>query len=161
MAIGFALPQVTESEEFPLIPEGLYICRLKTMENMGPGMSFNGEEPKDRIRWVFEIEEVISGDDESEDFVGQDLHAWSSWSMNVKANMYKWSCALLGREIEKHENIRTEDLIGKRARVNIEHYEKKNGETGHRPASMLRVATKKKRAPAPVVEAEDDDPDLF
>ncbi len=158
MATGFALPKVTETSEFPLVPEGLYLFRLKSMENMGLGASFDGKEPKERVRWIFEIEEVISGDDESEDFVGQDFHAWTSYTMNIKSTMYKWATALLGREIDKDEEVGVDDLLGKRGRANVEHYEKKSGDTGHRIASMIKNKAPKKPKPVPV---EDDDDELF
>lgn len=160
MTTGFALPTVSEAAEFPLVPEGFYVFRLKAMENAGLGKSFDDKPPKERVKWIFTIEEVISADDEAEDFVGEEFWAWTTLSMNTRATMYGWAVALLGREIEEGEEIDSAHLIGKRARANIEHYKKLNEDTGHRIASLIKMTKAKKASkPTPVVEDDEDEDD--
>ena len=162
MTTGFQIPAVSDTAEFPLVPEGLYMFKLKAMEAAGLGRSFDDKPPKERVKWIFEIESVISADEEAEDFVGEEFWAWTTLSMNKRATMYEWAVALLGREIAEGENINASDLLGKRGRATIVHYEKLNGETGHKIDSMLKTVNKKKAGkPAPPpVDADDDEEDF-
>lgn len=161
MTTGFQIPAVSDAAEFPLVPEGLYMFKLKSMESAGLGRSFDDKPPKERIKWVFEIESVISADEEAEDFVGEEFWAWTTLSMNKRATMYEWAVALLGREIAEGENINASDLIGKRGRATIVHYDKLSGDTGHKIDSMLKPVGKKKPAKPAPVETEDEDFDEF
>lgn len=156
-----AIPAATDGEAFEILPEGLYMFKLAGMENMGPGQAFDNErEPKDRIKWVFQIESVISGDDDAEERVGEEVWFFTSLSMHRKATMRAWCEGLLGREIAEGEAVDTSDLIGKKGRANIVHYKKLTGDTGHKIASILKATTKKKAAPV-VEEPEEEDEELF
>lgn len=159
----FALPPATDGEAFEILPEGLYLFQLRGMENMGPGQAFDNErEPKDRIKWIFSIEDVISAEDEAEDRIGEEVWFFTSLSMHRKATMRAWAEGLLGREIADNERVDAGDLIGKRGRANIVHYKKLSGDTGHKIASMLKVSKSKRTKSAPPVEEDDeDDDDLF
>lgn len=153
---GLTLPPASDTEEFEILPEGLYLMRLKDMTNEGPGRSFDdNSEPKDRIKWVFALEEVISGDDEAEERVGEEAWFWTSLSMHRKATMRGWAEGLLGREIDDNERVDAADLIGKNGRVNIIHYKKLTGDTGHKIASILKAKPGKKARP--VVDEEDEE----
>lgn len=157
-ATNISIPAATDGESFEILPEGLYEFRLVGMENMGPGQAFDNErEPKDRIKWVFEIESVISGDDEAEERVGEQVWFFTSLSMHRKATMRAWCEGLLGREIAEGEAVDASDIIGKRGRANIVHYKKLTGDIGHKIASLLKPVSNKKRKPAPVVEDTDED----
>ena len=157
MTSTFSLPPATDGESFEILPEGLYLFQLLDMENMGPGQAFDNErEPKDRIKWVFEVMEVISGDEDAEERIGEEVWFFTSLSMHRKATMRAWAEGLLGREIEGNERVDASDLIGRQGRANIVHYKKLSGDTGHKIASMLK-ATKPKRKPTRVVEEDDDE----
>ena len=160
---NFSIPAATDGESFEILPEGLYQFRLADMENMGPGQAFDNErEPKDRIKWVFEIESVISGDEEAEERVGEQVWFFTSLSMHRKSTMRAWCEGLIGREIAEGENVSADDMIGKRGRANIVHYKKLTGDTGHKIASLLKPVNKKRAAKPEPVEAEaDEDFDEF
>lgn len=99
-------------------PVGLYQVRLKdlieeTIQNprFGDG---------NRIRWVFLIEDVIdSDDDKADEKVGEELWAWTSYSMARKATARKYAEALNGEPIADDVEFDIEQLKGKRAKANI------------------------------------------
>lgn len=165
---GYQLPEVTEAGEFELVPPGMYRFRLADMEDAGLGMSFNGEKPKPRTKWVFEIVEVISGDEEADDFVGKEFWAWTSTNMNVRSTMYKWVAALLGDDLDIGSTPSTSDLIGKTMRATIVHYAiekgERKGEIRHKIDSVMKDASRRRKAappPPPDPEGFDDEEDEF
>lgn len=165
VSTGYALPAVTDAGEFELFPPGVYRFRLKDLEDAGMGMSFNGETPKPRTKWVFETVDVISGDEDAEEFVGREFWAWTPTNMNKRALMYEWACALLGEAPAVGTVPRTSDLIGKTLRATIINFQiekgEKKGEWRHKIASVMRDQQRKKRKPPVDPEGFDDDDDEF
>lgn len=164
------LPEAT-SGEFTLVPEATYLMTLTDMQPAEQNENSPFYDPdRPRVRWIFKIQQVLDGepDDEGndpEEFVGQDFHGYTSLSMHKRATMRAWAQGLLGREIADGERVESSDLIGKSGRCLVEHYEKQNGNTGHRIASIrpYRKAGSRRPKPAPVVEDDefDDDGDPF
>ena len=165
--MAIALPEAN-SGEFTLMPEATYLMKLKDMQPAEQDENSPFYDPsKPRVRWIFEVVQVLDGepDDEGndpEDFVGEEFHGYTSLNMHKRATMRGWAQGLLGREIEDGERVESSDLIGKAGRCNVIHYEKQNGSTGHKIESIrpYRKNGKAKAKPA-TEEPEDDGDDLF
>lgn len=163
--MSFALPVAT-SGEFELTPAGLYVFELRELETgIAGNPEFGGGE---RVKWIFDIVQVISGDEDSEDFVGKDFWAWTSFTMGRKSNMRAWAEALIGREIVDGEEVTSDMLIGQRMRANVGHYKKQSGDTGAKIVSALpqrKAKAKKSAVPPPTdpqgFEDEGDDGEDF
>lgn len=152
------LPTVTESE-FKVTPEGVYIMSLKDFEDGIEGNpQFGGGE---RCRWIFTIDRVVSALDEevAEEQVGEEFWSWTSKNMSTRSNMYRYICALIGRQLTAGDIIDTDDLIGKQVKVQVVEYEKADGTTGTKIGGMqpFKAAGRKK---APVIEEELEDDEL-
>lgn len=154
------LPAVTETD-FTVTPEGIYIMSLKDFEDGIEGNpQFGGGE---RCRWVFQIEQVVSSlDEDAEDQVGEEFWAWTSKNMSKRANMYKYICALMGRTLEAGENANTDDLMGRKVKVQVIEYDKADGSVGTKIGGMQPFkANNRKKAAVQAdngFEADADDP---
>lgn len=144
----FSLPKAN-NVEFTLVPPGLYVMRLKEMQGGIPGNPDFADKDgnvKNRVRWVFTIEDVIDAvDEDADEFIGEEFWAFTSETMGRKATMRAWVEALLGREVEEDDDLTNDDLVGKTARCTVIHYQKMNGDTGHKISSMLKAKPAKKR----------------
>lgn len=156
------LPAVTESE-FTVTPEGVYIMSLKDFEDGIEGNpQYGGGE---RCRWVFTIERVVSAldDEAAAEQVGEEFWAWTSKTMSTRSNMYKYITALVGRPLAAGEQIDTDDLIGRKVKVNVVEYEKADGSVGTKIGGMqpFKANGRKKAQPEPEFdnfEADAGDP---
>lgn len=156
--MSFALPKPS-NQDFRLTPPGLYLMKLKSMEETD-GVDFTTQQPTKRMRWIFSIERVIDSNEpeEAEELVGEEFWAWTSITMGRKATMRAYVEALLGRPVEPDEEITTDDLLGKRLKATVAHYQKQNGETG---SKISGVVPYKAKTVARAAAAEDEERDLF
>lgn len=163
-----SLPEAS-SGEFTLFPEATYLMQLKEMQPAEQDESSPYYDPdRPRVLWIFTVKQVLDGeaDDEGnnpEDFVDTEFHGYTSLNMHKRATMRAWAQGLLGREIADGEKVESSDLIGKVGRCNVVHYEKQNGNTGHKIESIrpYRKATGGKKAAKPVEVddvADDEEP---
>ncbi len=159
--MSFALPTVTDSG-FEQCPQGLYVLRLKEMEDGIEGREEFGS--GERVKWVFEITRVIDAEpNESsrdnpdpksiEEWVGEEFWAFTAKSMNAKATMKAWAEALLGRELTKQDNLNASDLLGKSAKATVG-----RGQTGRQKiTSLMPIKTKTKPKPVDDLDEADDE----
>jgi hypothetical protein len=161
--MSFALPTVTDSG-FEQCPQGLYVLRLKEMEDGIEGREEFGS--GERVKWVFEITRVIDAEpNESsrdnpdpksiEEWVGEEFWAFTSKSLNVKATMKAWAEALLGREITPADagKLQSSDLLGKSAKATVG-----RGQTGRQKiTSLMPIKTKTKPKPVDDLDEADDE----
>lgn len=158
--MAITLPEAN-SGEFTLIPEATYLMKLKDMQPAEQDESSPYYDPtKPRVRWVFEIVQVLDGEpdddgNDPEDFVGTEFHGYTSLNMHKRATMRAWAQGLLGREVEDGEQIDSTDLIGKTGRCNVVHYEKQNGNDGHKIESIRPFRGNGRKAPRKVEEEEE------
>ncbi|HQX61840.1 MAG TPA: hypothetical protein PK593_00125 [Thermomicrobiales bacterium] len=155
--MSFTLPAATEGT-FEQCPQGLYVFKLKAMEDGIEGREeYGGGE---RVKWVFEIARVIDANENEptrdvpnpktiEDWVGEEFWAFTSKSMNSKATMRAWAEALLGREIAEGESLSASDLLGKAAKATVG-----RGQTGRQKITSMMPLKKK---PKPVDDEADDE----
>lgn len=136
--MAFTLPKATNTE-FSAIPVGLYVVRLKAMEEQEPQASQFSDEPKASVKWIFTIEQVIDAndEDEAEAKVGEEVWVFSSITMGKKAKMRAFAEALLGRAIDEKESITDEMLIGKRAKASIIPHTKTDGSETTKIGSLV------------------------
>lgn len=158
----FTLPKASDQVGYEQCPVGLYVFRVKEMQDGIEGSAeYGGGE---RVKWVFTVERVIDANDPEptadnpdpksvEDWVGEEVWGFTSLSMNKKATMRSWAEALLGREIPEGEALMASDLIGKRAKATVG-----RGQTGRQKiTSLVPYKPKQRQAPADV-EPEDEGP---
>lgn len=133
----FTLPKANNSEFSP-IPVGLYIVRLKSLEQQEPRPSQFSDEPQATAKWVFTVEQVIdSNDEDAEEKVGEELWGFTSITMGKKSKMRLWTEALLGRAVTEDDDIPTTALIGKRAKATIIPHTKQDGTETTKIGSMV------------------------
>lgn len=147
--MAITLPEANNSE-FTGVPVGLYLVRLKAMEEQEPRPSQFHEEPQATMRWVFVIEEVIdSNDEEAEEKVGEELWGFTSITMGKKAKMRAWSEALLGRPMADKEKVTDEMLVGKRAKATVIPHTRQDGTETTKIGSMVPYKSRGNGRPEP------------
>lgn len=152
--MGRALPTVNNTV-FNLIGEGLYLATLKDVGEPRTTVSPKfGEQTQVRLIW--HIEGVLDGEDDNEEYIGEEIWDYCGWTMGKKAKLRQRIQAALGRDLEEGEELNTDDILGKRVKLNIEHYSKEDGTKGQKVASAMAYRTKKKRRP---VDPTDEDID--
>jgi hypothetical protein len=144
-------------------PAGTYVVSLKAMDdadgNFGP-----------QWKWIFEIEQVIhSNDDEAEEFVGAELHGYSSTGLGPRHKARQWIEALMNQKLDEGDPVHESDLIGRKATATVIEYRREDGtdgtkiatEGGIQPYKKRKKGSKPKPPPEPEYdddEDEDDDP---
>lgn len=151
--MGLAFPK-PKNADFKLVGEGLYLASLK---HIGEPEKKTSEKYGDsvQVRLVWLIEGVLDDEEDNEEFIGEEVWDFCTWSTGKKAKLRARIDALLGRPFEDDEDLNVDDVLGKRVKLNVEHYTKGNGDTGQKVASALAYRTKKKRRP--VEDDEDGD----
>jgi hypothetical protein len=130
------LPKATNTD-FVQTPAGVYRMKLKDMEEREQPSYDDPTVTETRVQWTFEIEDVVSGDDKCEDFIGQEFWAWTSKTMGRKAKMREWAEALVGRPIDDDEELDpSQDLLGRRVVATVVAYIKMNGQPGTKLGSV-------------------------
>lgn len=127
MAITFAAP--TESAQ--RLPAGEYIMTLADIEEAEPS-SFNPS--VQRLKFIFTVKEVAAidtyPDDVDEDntdaldafdesLVGKDHWEWTNNTMGANSTLRSWLTGMLGRTIEKNDNLAPDQFTGKDYKVTL------------------------------------------
>ncbi len=142
-------------------PAGIYRMKLLSMsdatlnEEGNPVRLDKNGNAVARAKWVFEIETVINGDEECEEYIGREHWEWTTMSRHVKANMRQWAEALLDRPVSDDEPLGSADLIGKRAVVTIGPVA--NPQTGTTSIKVSGMSPFKRRGKEAVIEADPED----
>lgn len=140
-------------------PAGQYVVSLARIEDadgeFGP-----------QYKWIYEVESVIhSNDDEADEFIGAELHGYSSVGLGPRHKARAWVEALTQRAMEPGENVDEDDLIGRKAVANVIAYKRNDGTEATKIATeggiqpYKKKSKKKKPAPAPEPEPEESDDD--
>lgn len=143
---------ITEGQEFDSPPAGVYAAVCK-------GITPDTGQFGDSYKWVWELSEVLSteDDDTAEDFIGEEIWGWSSQSASTKGKFVKWAAAHLGVvALDKGDSVDTDDFIGATVRLLLESTTKDDGTSGHKVGGV-GVYKAKKTVSQPQREVEDDD----
>lgn len=150
--MALAFPTV-KNTEFKLVGEGLYLASLKDVgEPRESESALYGKSTQVRLIWS--IEQVLDGEEDNEDSIGEEVWEYCTWSLGKKAKLRTRLEALLGRTLEEGEELNVSDVLGKRVKLNVVHYEKNDGTQGQKVASAVAYKAKKRRQ---VIEEDDDD----
>lgn len=149
------LGTVTNSVGGVAPPAGQYVVSMARLEDadgeFGP-----------QWKWIFEVEQVIhSNDDEAEDFIGEELHGYTSTGLGPRHKARAWVEALMGQKLDEGEAVEEADLIGRKAIANVIEYKRNDGTEATKIAtegglSPYKKKSKKKSAPPPEPEDEED-----
>lgn len=156
--MAITIPTADASTTRERTPAGIYRMKLIRMEDAtndkdgNPMRLDKNGNPVKRAMWVFEIEDIINGGDECEDFIGKEHFEWTTLSRHVKANMRIWTEALLNRAVTDDEPLSDAELVGKRAIVTVGPVT--NPQTGAVSIKVSGMAPFKRRGNAQQTEVE-------
>lgn len=163
--MGITIPTANASTSRERTPAGIYRMKLARMEDAtndregNPMRLDKNGNPVPRALWVFEIEDIINGGDECEDFIGKEHFEWTTLSRHPKANMRIWTEALLDRAVSDDEPLSDAELVGKRAIVTVGPVT--NPQTGTVSIKVSGMAPFKRRGKVQQAEPEmENDNDL-
>lgn len=133
-------------------PEGTYLVQLKRIERTDPTQY----SPDGQFKWVAIIDEVMVGDDDAEEKLGEELWAYS----NILPNGYgpksksrqNWE-AFAGRDLEDGEAMTGEAIYGNFALAYVVPHTKADGSKTTKVERFAK-APKKRKAKA---QADDED----
>jgi hypothetical protein len=129
------------NQSFTPMTQGLYDMEVVGMEKMPPSGQY-ADNNKFRILIRLIVRGVIDANDVTAvKHLGSEFWGFCADSMHVKSTMRPWTEALLGRPLVDGERLTAQDLIGKRAKVQIVHYRREDGKTGDKIGSMAPLKT--------------------
>lgn len=144
-------PKPTRADNNEL-PAGLYRIRLKDVVSETRPKYDKPDEEEQRCKWILEIEDVVSGEDDAYEHVGQEHWHWTSVSMGAKAAMRNHIEAFLGRQVDWDEDVAVADVIGRRAIATVDYPVKPNGDKSDR-RKIVSMAPYRRRQEAVAVGA--------
>lgn len=169
--VTFAAP----TEAGPRLPAGEYIMTLKDIEE-AEASTFNPD--TQRLKFIFTVQsveaideypvDVEDDDDALEAFdaslVGKDHWEWCNNKMGGNSTLRRWLTGMLGRTIEKHDNLDPDQFIGKPYKVmlGLENYViQQTGQAGEKftikTIKPYKEPRRRTRQAAPDPEGFDDD----
>lgn len=135
------MAQLTATEpQFETVEPGAYEAIVQAIEEVegqyGP-----------QFKWYFEVEDLE-----------RPISVFSSTIFSLPkgksegSKLYRWACAILGREIKEGETIDTADLLRRSCIINV--FTKANGYPGVESVAAKRA----KKKPKPVQQDDEDEP---
>jgi hypothetical protein len=120
------------AEDYVTLPDGVYSVRVTAVEEMV------GRDGSAFIRWTFEVVN-------DPEYGGTALTAVSSLRLTPKSKTRQFCEALLGRRLERGEEVELDDLVGRTALANVTSVER-NGAIYNTVESLAPV---RRRADVP------------
>ncbi len=121
--------------EYVVLPDGVYAVKLISVEEQ---ISRDG---LDFLRWIFEV----VGEPE---YAGASLTGATSLRLSPRSKARQWAEALLGRRLERGEELDTDTLIGRTAMATVTTVDR-DGVSYNRIESLAPVRRAARPAPEP------------
>lgn len=139
--MSLTIGTATNTAEYSAIPAGLYLARLKAIEEIESRYN----EGQTDLKWIFVVERVIdSNDDDAEKAVGEEIWGYSSKGASLKHKARLWAEAIRGRAYDEGETIRSDELIGKLVKISMVEHTRQDGTTTTKVGALTTHKTKRR-----------------